>query len=340
MLTKEVSSQIQFLHSQCKENHEWSGLLVYKVSEGTIEDFVNPDKPEAKLELSTVGIFPMDFGDATFTSFEAGEDWIKCFEQFPQIDPVSAEPGYYLGKIHSHHSMDAFHSGTDNADLMENAEKLPMFLSLIVNYACRPDCKLAFPMEAEETVLTRNVWKLKNWLASEKVIKKSVTTYKPIFTVDCDVLFEEDSWFVKQTKAVSTKKKTPTTVGFDINTLSPTGKDIPLTVWNTVQEELADLITLGEGSYHMTNVAALNVVNNYLNATDGEKYAKAIQYYFIDNWFDSSFVRFNVKPVDAINAILTYLEKEKYSLVKYQLTNGLNNLKKNYSYYSAALWEV
>jgi len=100
VITPELASQIDFMHRQCPANTEWSGLLIYNIEEGNIEEFSKLENPKAELELRAVGLYPMDFGDATFTSFEGDEKWLKAFSVYPQVDPIKPEPGYYIGKIH------------------------------------------------------------------------------------------------------------------------------------------------------------------------------------------------------------------------------------------------
>lgn len=60
---------------------------------GSLEDLTD-------VEIRAEGLFPMDFGDASFTSFEGDENWLKAFAQYPQIDPMNPTPGWYAGKIH------------------------------------------------------------------------------------------------------------------------------------------------------------------------------------------------------------------------------------------------
>lgn len=149
----------------------------------------------------------MDFGDATFTSFEASNSWITAFAVFPQVDPLTPSPGWFIGKIHSHHSMAVFHSATDKTDLHNTAPNLPMFLSLIVNYNTQTDCELAIEIEAEEKVITEISWKLKGW--REKIVesKTDVPTAKRVYVMKCQVYYEQDEWFVKEITALQEKNK-------------------------------------------------------------------------------------------------------------------------------------
>ena len=104
IITEKLQAQITCLHNQCPQGKEWSGLVVYKITSGVIRHFLNE---QDNLELTCEDLFPMDFGDATFTSFEAGVDYIKFFELYPQVDPTREDKGnsYYYGKVHSHQAM-------------------------------------------------------------------------------------------------------------------------------------------------------------------------------------------------------------------------------------------
>lgn len=92
-MSKELIAQIGALHFVCPKKTEWSGLLIWEITKGSIEDLQN-------LEIIAHAVYPMDFGDATFTSFEGNDDWLKAFAQYPQVDPMNPTPGWYVGKIH------------------------------------------------------------------------------------------------------------------------------------------------------------------------------------------------------------------------------------------------
>lgn len=95
IMSKELIYQVAQLHRQFPKDKEWSGLLVYEVLNGGVNDLEN-------INIKAHAIFPMDIGEAAFTSFEDPEDWVKCFTQFPQVDPHKREvnSNWYLGKVH------------------------------------------------------------------------------------------------------------------------------------------------------------------------------------------------------------------------------------------------
>ncbi len=344
MLTQELSSQIQFLHNQCPKGDEWSGLLIYNVEEGNVEQFIDPDNDKAYLELRAVAVFPMDYGTATFTSFEGNEDWLKMFEQFPQIDPINPTPGWYIGKIHSHNTMGVFHSGTDKSDLYENAPKLPMFLSLIVNYACEADCELAIAMEAEQTTLTRTVLGFKGFGKKTKKVEKATAAHKPVFLVKCDVVYEQETWLIEQAEALKTKKKpvwvTPTwdshnkTWNNGANKELITSKVAPA-IYRTAIDSLAELITLDTAS-DMAPGNAIKEVSIALMFSEVDDYKKALKYYFLEHWYDSSFMYSNATFIDSIDAVLEFLEHHRETWAYKYFKDAMNELKKEYF----ELWAV
>jgi hypothetical protein len=98
---------------------EWSGILFYSV-QGSIKD------PENML-LTAVDILPMDQGNSTFTEYTLDDR----FTDYLMEDPARMDLN--IGHMHSHHNMDVFFSGTDQAELHENAAAHNFYLSVIVN---------------------------------------------------------------------------------------------------------------------------------------------------------------------------------------------------------------
>lgn len=317
------------MHNQCPKGDEWSGLLIYKVEEGDIEKFLDPNNKKEYLELRAEAVFPMDYGTATFTSFEGNEDWLKCFATFPDIDPINPTPGWYIGKIHSHNTMPVFHSAVDKTDLYQNAHKLPMFLSLIVNYACEVDCELAVPMEAEETVLTRTILKLKGWGKQQKKIEKKKSEHKPVYLVKCDVVYEQDVWLIEQAEALKTKNKPTWQNNYNSDNKDKNviyhGKTSPR-IYRAGLDCISDLITLGHAP-GMAPVDAVREVGIALFYTETDQYKKAIKQYFMAHWFDETFLYTEATPGDAIEAALEFIEHHNQLWLYKFFKEALNELK-------------
>lgn len=292
-------------------------------------------------------VFLMDFGDATFTSFEGNTDWIKFFQQFPEIDPTKRKPDskFFIGKLHSHHSMGAFHSPTDTQDLYENAPKLPFFLSLVVNYACDPFAEIAIAGQVEKKQVTKTKWKLSNWnikgMTPTVEKKKEPLTY----VIPCTVLYQEAPWFIAQLKAIQTRPATPTYYNSWSNNHNPNGnsydaskstkEEKPLLTksaepYYTSMTNMQDLISLGnyDGNASLP-YKALSEVNSQVQHNNHENYIKAIKQYF-NEWYQYYFAKTAWSETEVLTALNEYTEQHKYYAVTKHLKKAFNELKEEY----------
>lgn len=336
IITKNLASQIQYLHSRCPKNKEWSALLIYQVIEGSLQEL-------NKLVVRAEGLFPMDYGDSTFTSFEGDENWLKCFSQYPQIDPIDPKPGWYIGKIHDHPNFNVYHSPTDKNDLYETAPKLPMYLSLIVNYATETNCELAVAMEVEETMLSRTRWKLKGWKNTERKIERTKNEKHMTYVMKCNVEYEQDQWMIEQCNVLGEKKPPVATFltkteAATLTTSKPEKsggvKGVRKFVSNKTIANLSNLITLGEGS-ELTLAAALSKTDLNVSVDTREKYKKAVKMYFIDYWYDGTFYNMATTEEEVMEAILELLSLHNGWIVT-TLKEAINELKSEYP----KLWKV
>jgi hypothetical protein len=170
----EVLHQIQYL---CKliSKVEWSGALFY-TTEGSIE------KPETfKITLKT--ILPLDMGSAAYTEYNLDERFMDFIEE-----DFEERCTWKLGHIHSHNTMAVFFSGTDMAELNDNAPAHNFYLSLIVNNAMDFLAKVAFIGEAKKDI-KQVPYTAKNVQGLDYIIEKQdfeVNTQK-LFIFDCDI---------------------------------------------------------------------------------------------------------------------------------------------------------
>lgn len=344
---KELQQQIHLLHAICPRNTEWSGLLIWKLVKGGLEDLEN-------IEIEAHAVFPMDFGEAAFTSFEGNENWIKCFEQFPQIDPMSPQPGWYISKIHSHQALGVFHSGTDKSDIYENAPKLPMFLSLIVNYDQKFDCELGIAMKIEETIITKSKWRLKGLFhRHEKPVKKLEDKSK-VFILKCDVEVEKDgSWFLQQIERVKNTVKPVTiyhsgtnTGGYDyknyqrndltkIQSKKNLGTTMASKTYKKMVDYLNELLTLGMEN-NLTAFTALTNIDRDLTVAQRSAYIKAFKYYFMEHWYDSVFYNTNATEIEVLEDMELFIEIHEGKWIGKVLTEAVNELKAEYN----KLWKI
>lgn len=170
----EVLHQIQYL---CKNipKVEWSGALFY-TTEGSIE------KPGTfKITLKT--ILPLDMGSAAYTEYHLDDRFIDFIEE-----DFEERCTWKLGHIHSHNVMGVFFSGTDMAELNDNAPAHNFYLSLIVNNYMDFIAKVAFIGEAKKDI-KQVPYTAKNVDGHDYIIEKQdfeVNTQK-LFIYDCDI---------------------------------------------------------------------------------------------------------------------------------------------------------
>ena len=170
----EVLHQIQYLCKKIAEV-EWSGALFY-TTEGSIE------KPETfKVTLKT--ILPLDKGSKAYTEYNLDERFMDFIEE-----DFEERCTWKLGHIHSHNSMGVFFSGTDMAELNDNAPAHNFYLSLIVNNAMDFLAKVAFIGEAKKDI-KQVPYTAKNVQGQDYIIEKQdfeVNTQK-LFIYDCEI---------------------------------------------------------------------------------------------------------------------------------------------------------
>jgi hypothetical protein len=134
-ITQNLQKLIDYLHFKIGST-EWSGILFYKLTGGNIKDLKN-------LEFTADFVYPMNIGSSAYTEFDYNEDVINAYDTYPEGMEMST------ALIHSHHSMQAFFSGTDSTELKDNASHYNYYLSLIVNFSHVYCAKVAFPSKTE-----------------------------------------------------------------------------------------------------------------------------------------------------------------------------------------------
>jgi len=105
-------------------NKEWSGILWYKIIQGSIND-------PATLVCKCVDITPMNIGSGAYTEFDYNldDEYVMA-----AMDKMVDDGTLIIGNGHSHNSMGCFFSGTDMDDLETNSKTNAGYLSLIYNY--------------------------------------------------------------------------------------------------------------------------------------------------------------------------------------------------------------
>lgn len=113
---------------------EWSGPAWYRVEESYKSGF--PKKVKLKY------FKPIHLGNGAETELDGnkmGELLPKVYKRFPHLKEC------YLGLIHSHHTMGAFLSATDEATALEQTAKDGLFFSTVVASSKEPfDCCMTY----------------------------------------------------------------------------------------------------------------------------------------------------------------------------------------------------
>lgn len=180
ILSKELLSQISYFHNKA-QNVEWSGLLFYKITKGSIAD------PKS-LVLRAERMYLMDIGATTYTEFSPDATIMDFYDSYPICEEMK------YGLIHTHHSMKTFFSGTDIDELETNAGSHNFYLSLIVNYdnGGQYTAKIAIIADVEtETKYKFNNGVKLSGIDEDKPIKNSS---KRLITIDCDIIYDVDSF--------------------------------------------------------------------------------------------------------------------------------------------------
>lgn len=216
ILPKDVLLKIHYLHHKIK-SIEWSGILMYKVESGTIE--------EQNLVLKVVDFALMDIGTSGYTEydFKAEDDYMM--DKLGEV----MDKGLKIGHIHTHHNMTCFFSGVDMAELHENAPNHNYYLSLIVNFdpVSKWCASIALILDEIQKGTIKRTGKLTTTTKykgtngfEEKTVETDINdsddidkTNSVLIKIDCDIEIEQDNkgHLVDRYIELTNKKKTITT---------------------------------------------------------------------------------------------------------------------------------
>jgi hypothetical protein len=133
-----VKNQIDHLHANYP-NLEWCGLIFYTITE-----------TEETVTFTANFIVVLDLGSHAFTSSDNVAKAISTLLTKGLFTP----PTMYYGMIHTHHTMGAFFSVTDNEELNNNAKNFLFYLSLVVDIKEEYVAKIGIPSKTEQTIST------------------------------------------------------------------------------------------------------------------------------------------------------------------------------------------
>lgn len=180
-ISERLQTEVLYLCSRIN-SVEWSGTLFYRIEEGGID--------QEKCTIVAEFVYLQNIGTSTYTEYEFGSEYFKLLMEHPELMDMKQ------GHIHSHQHMQVFFSGTDNAELIDNAPNHNYYLSLIVNNANEMCANLAYQVKEISTINSTVVkyFEKRNELG-ELVKSESVETIVPsekiesvVYYYECDII--------------------------------------------------------------------------------------------------------------------------------------------------------
>lgn len=192
IVSKSLQKEIDYLHAKVG-NTEWSGILMYSTDTKDISAMEN-------LQFTGQHVFLMDIGNGAATEFDYDKDVIDMYDKVPDAMENN------IGLIHSHHSMGAYHSSTDNTEMKENAKHYNYYISLVVDFKRTYKCKVAF---YSQTKIIRQM-NIKNY-NGEAVEVYTDKESELVIMAPLDVVYEApeevDEWVEERYKEIKSKPK-------------------------------------------------------------------------------------------------------------------------------------
>lgn len=171
-IDKPVVEIIKYLCNEIRKE-EWSGIIFYTV-EGSIRDI-------RKMSITVRHFFPMHKGSSTFTEYALDDAEFVKFRM--QNMPVNY---MIMGHMHSHNTMDAYFSGTDNDELHDSSASYNYYLSVIVNNYMDSVGRIAFRTKLEIPIAKAMDEEGNEYEMDTTLVKETVLTI-----VECEVKLQE-----------------------------------------------------------------------------------------------------------------------------------------------------
>lgn len=171
-IEKSVVEIIKYLCNEIRKE-EWSGIIFYTV-EGSIRDI-------KKMSITIKHFFPMHKGSSTFTEYELDDAEFVKFRMANM--PVNF---MIMGHMHSHNTMGAYFSGTDNEELHDSSASYNYYLSVIVNNYMDAVGRIAF-----RTKLATPIAKALDEEGNEYNMDTTLVEETVLSVVECEVKLQE-----------------------------------------------------------------------------------------------------------------------------------------------------
>ena len=202
---------------QQNKGREWSGPAWYSVEYQNL-----PGKKKYPLKITLEYFHPLHLGDGTSTDWDGDklqEIWGKLRKQYPEIGKK-----WEQGNIHSHHSMGAYYSTTDEQQCEDGANE-NFYYSLVVSTKPQKEFYFGFSfpdqfgqieivqgvdVKAEEVINIE-----KDWKQQQKNIKKNAKKEEKTLSItrygfgrrQQGTLFDSSSYQLNKKEAFSAKKE-------------------------------------------------------------------------------------------------------------------------------------
>jgi hypothetical protein len=250
-ISKRLQKIIDYLHYKIGAT-EWSGILFYKLVKGDIKDLGN-------LEFEATFMYPMNIGSSTYTEFDYTGELVTAYDVYEQGIEESTS------LIHSHHSMQAFHSGTDLKELSDNADKYNYYISLVVNFSHTYCAKIAIPAS---TVITYTSW-IKNTIG-KLVSFIGERKEKELLLGDLTIVYEEEctneSWLDTRIKDLEEAKKKITISPFQQGRFGTDYDEYPVNFHKWLEKSNKVGVNFKENTVKPTTVKKDVTANQFLSA--------------------------------------------------------------------------
>lgn len=208
-IPQDVQKQIDYLHNNY-HGQEWSGILVYITDKADFEILDN-------FSFKVLGIYPMNLGSGAFTEFDYENAMAEIYSLYAaqlaeelEIDEIEAIERIKTGLVHSHHTGQAYFSGTDMDELRQNAPKHNYYLSLVVNTREKYAAKVAVPA----TTAVEKEYKIRddsgNPVHLKSVSSSEITIFDKDLKIEIDQDYDVPAWFAERFEDLEEKKRTLT----------------------------------------------------------------------------------------------------------------------------------
>ena len=257
-LSKTINNKIQYFLGEFPSK-EWSGPAWYQI---------NKDEDGFPTTFSLLHFHPLDLGHGTATAWDA-QDFAKIIRESYQKHPKLKK--CCIGLIHSHHTMGAFFSGTDEGTLEDMAPEENFYCSLVVasakekyafafSYLDQYKKKSLYKLDKEDIIVANGVKVVPEWKEiAEKIEKEAKTTfswgghnslngYGKVHTPITSVVDKNQTNLplAKPNPALSTEYDTPYGVGYGSGMSYGFEEDAIAIVESLTKAEVEEVMAIGE----------------------------------------------------------------------------------------------